>query len=199
MSSTGSPLYGSIMSRFPVSTGHMALSDPSDVGQSVAMTGNLEDAAGPKRTVRLAVSLGGRFRVDDGLSAVENLEWLGETVEVGWEHGGWRRVNSVLALPINDGSAPGPIRKGCLIDIGPVQRSEDAMRLGIGWESDSITPLFPVFAGQLTVRPAGLSLDGVYVPPLGRLGLLIDAQILHFVARRTAQAFLARFAERLNP
>lgn len=183
----------------PALTGQMALLHLFDVGQPVAtMTGNPEAFSGPRGTIHLAVSHAGRFQLANGLVALENLEWLGEPVGAGSEHGGWRRVNSVLALPVNDGSSPGPIRKGALVDIGPVERSDDAIRVGIGWQSDSITPLFPVFAGRLTIRPGGLFLDGDYAPPLGRLGLLIDARLLHFVARRTAQTFLARIAGRLE-
>ena len=70
--------------------------------------------------------------------------------------------------------------------------------MAIGWQSDSVAPLFPVFAGRLTIRTDLLSLEGDYAPPLGRIGLLIDERILHFVARRTAQAFLARVAARLE-
>lgn len=183
----------------PALTGQMALLHLFDVVQPVAtMTGNPEAFSGPRGTVHLAASHAGRFQLANGLVALENLEWLGEPVGAGSEHGGWRRVNSVLALPVNDGSSPGPIRKGALVDIGPVERSDDAIRVGIGWQSDSITPLFPVFAGRLTIRPGGLFLDGDYAPPLGRLGLLIDARLLHFVAGRTAQTFLARIAGRLE-
>jgi hypothetical protein len=41
-------------------------------------------------------------------------------------------------------------------------------------------------------------LDGLYSPPFGRLGLLIDRHILHVVAQRTAQAFLARLAAHME-
>jgi hypothetical protein len=177
----------------------MALLLQCIAGQPVGrMTRDTENSAGPTGTVHLTASHDGRFRVTRSLAALENLEWLGEPVEAGSELDGWRRVNSVLALPVNDGSSPGPVRKGALVDIGPAERSGNAIRLGIGWQSDSLTPLFPVFAGRLTIRPTGLFLDGHYAPPLGRLGLLIDERLLHFIARRTAQAFLARIAGRLE-
>jgi hypothetical protein len=61
-----------------------------------------------------------------------------------------------------------------------------------------MAPLFPVFAGHLRLTESSLVLEGRYAPPFGRLGLLIDERILHFVARRTAQAFLARLAAHIE-
>ena len=149
-------------------------------------------------SVHLAVTHRGRFPVDAGTAAMEDLAWLGEPLGSGPDPGPWRRVKSVLALPVTDGSAPGPLHKGALIDVGPVERSGSSVRVSIGWQSDSVAPLFPVFAGRLTISADLLLLEGDYAPPLGRIGLLIDERILHFVARRTAQAFLARVAARLE-
>jgi len=173
----------------------MALLDPRHEGQLVTiMPRTSEDSAGTAGAIRLAASHEGRFRVADGLAAFEDLEWLGQPVVGGSTEDGWRRIRSVLALPITDGSSPGPIRKGALLDIGPVERLDDSIRLGLAWQSDSIAPLFPTFAGHLTVSPNRLLLEGEYDPPFGRLGLLIDARLLHFIAQRTAQALLARIA-----
>ena len=178
----------------------MALLDPRGEGQPVAnMTHAPDDSAGTAGTVRLAASHAGRFQIANGLAAFEDLGWLGESVVAGSMADGWRRIRSVLALPITDGSSPGPIRKGALLDIGPVERWDDSIRLDLAWQSDSIAPLFPVFAGHLTVSPGGLFLEGEYDPPFGRLGLLIDARLLHFIAGRTAQALLERIAQRVEP
>jgi hypothetical protein len=176
----------------------MALLDPRHEGQPVAMTRTSEDPGGAVGTVHLAVSHEGRFQVANGLAAFADLEWLGEPVAAASTEAGWRRIRSVLALPITDGSSPSPLRKGALLDIGPVERSDDSIRLDLAWQSDSIAPLFPIFAGHLTVSSSGLLLDGEYDPPFGRLGLLIDARLLHFVAHRTAQALLARIAGRVE-
>ncbi|MGH2464633.1 MAG: hypothetical protein ACRDGI_04165 [Candidatus Limnocylindrales bacterium] len=161
------------------------------------MARNSGGASSPTGTVHLAAGIEGHFQIATCLVALEGLEWLGEPIGVEPTEDGWRRIRSVLELPVTDGSSPGPIRKGALIDIGPVQRSDDAIQVEIAWQSDSTAPLFPIFAGHLTVRPGELRLDGEYEPPFGRLGLLIDARLLHFVARRTAQALLARIAAHL--
>jgi len=161
------------------------------------MTHQSEDPPSPTTTVHLASSYGGHFELAEGLAALEHLEWLGDPVKASKEDG-WRRIRTALTLPVLDGSSPGPLRKGALLDVGPVEVSNDALCADIAWQSDSIAPLFPVFAGQLTVTTHGLLLDGEYAPPFGRIGLVIDGRLLHFIAGRTAQALLARIAQRLE-
>lgn len=129
--------------------------------------------------------------------ALTNLDWLGPRVGTPGEHDGLRRVSTDLELASRDGSASGPIRKSALIDVGTPHVHADAVLVEIGWQSASFAPLFPVFAGRVRIDPSGIVLDGRYAPPFGRLGLLIDMNILHFVARRTAEAFLARLAARM--
>ncbi len=162
------------------------------------MTHPTRGTSAPTGTVHLAASQPGRFQITAARAAFTDLEWLGDPVEAGSLDGGWQRIKVVLVLPVTDGSSPGPIRKGALLDVGPLQQTDDWIRLGIAWQSDSIAPLFPIFAGHLVVRPDGLSLEGEYEPPFGRLGLLIDAGLLHFVARRTAHALLVHIAAHLD-
>ena len=131
------------------------------------------------------------------LAALTDVEWLGSVMANPANEEGWRRVSTILVLPIADGSAPGPVHKGALVDLGPPLVSAQAIELEVSWQSDSMAPLFPVFGGRLRIDPTGLFLDGRYAPPFGRLGLLIDAGILRFIARRTAQAFLTRLADRM--
>lgn len=177
----------------------MALSKRRRCRHRVAiMTQGSGQSVGRPGSVHLAVSQRGRFPVAASSAAIEDLAWLGEPVEPGPDQGSWRRVKSVLALPVTDGSSPGPLHKGALVDVGPVERSAGLIRAAISWQSDSVAPLFPIFAGRLTIQADLLSLEGDYAPPLGRIGLLIDERILHFVARRTAQAFLARLASHLE-
>lgn len=161
------------------------------------MTHQSGDSPSPTTTVHLASRHAGHFELTRGLAALEHLEWLGDPVKARKEDG-WRRIRTALTLPVLDGSSPGPLRKGALLDVGPVDVSNEALCADIAWQSDSIAPLFPVFAGQLTVTSDGLLLDGEYAPPFGRIGLVIDARLLHFVAGRTAQALLARIAQRLE-
>ena len=151
-----------------------------------------------RATVPLRVSRGARIEMTRAIDALTDLDWLGPRVNGPAEREDLRRIRTVLELPIFDGSAPGPIRKTALVDIGIPAALVGPVVVQIGWQSDWLSPLFPVFAGQLRITATILVLDGLYAPPFGRLGLLIDRQILHVVARRTAEAFLARLAAHIE-
>jgi hypothetical protein len=85
-------------------------------------------------------------------------------------------------------------RKAAYVDVGPVGRGRGACVVEIGWRASTLAPLFPVFAGRLEVGEGVLRLDGVYAPPGGGIGVLVDRAVLHFVAKRTAVWFLERLA-----
>lgn len=161
------------------------------------MTTESETSASDPGTVRLAAAHRAAIDLGRAIEALANLDWLGVAQANPSPAGEGHRVTTVLALEVADGSSAGPIRKSALVDIGPVNPTDAAVSLDVGWQSDSIAPLFPVFAGRLEISPDGLFLEGRYAPPFGRLGLLIDERILHFIARRTAEAFLARLATRM--
>jgi hypothetical protein len=149
-------------------------------------------------SVPLRVSRGARIEMTRAIHALADIDWLGPRVNGPAELEASRRVRTVLELPILDGSLPGPIRKTALVDIGVPAEVEGSLVVEVGWQSDILSPLFPVFAGQLRITATLLVLDGRYAPPFGRLGLLIDRHVLHVVARRTAQAFLARLAAHME-
>jgi hypothetical protein len=160
---------------------------------------NMDDSSSSTNqadTVRLRVVYPVTVDLVRANDALTNLAWLGDVEPQPLEGGGWR-VSTVLALPVVDGSAAGPIRKGVVLEVGRPIPEPDSISVDLGWQSDSLAPLFPVFAGQLELTEAGLSLAGEYAPPFGRLGLLIDRHLLHFIAERTAQTLLARLATHL--
>ena len=101
-----------------------------------------------------------------------------------------RRFATDLRLGPDDHSLLAPIRKAAYVDLGSPRPEGDALRVEISWRSASLTPLFPVFSGWLTIRPGELVLDGLYAPPGGAVGLLADRGLLHLAARRTATALL---------
>lgn len=148
--------------------------------------------------VRLDVTLSTVVSLDAALDALRDVTWLGRSVDAPGGHAEIRRIATDLELPIRDGSAPGPVRKAAFIDIEHPRNTEREITVPVSWRSATLAPLFPIFVGELRVSATGLSLRGSYLPPFGRLGLVIDATLLHFVARRTAQAFLARFAHRFE-
>ena len=122
-------------------------------------------------TVPLRVSRGARIEMTRAIDALTDLDWLGPRVNGPAEREDLRRISTVLELPIFDGSAPGPIRKTALVDIGIPAVLAGPLVVQVGWQSDSLSPLFPVFAGQLRITATILVLDGLYAPPFGRLGL----------------------------
>lgn len=150
------------------------------------------DRAVGSETVSLYVIDRATVDLDRLRAAFAELGWLGSSVDAALEPG-WRRIATDLELPVRDGSGPA-VRKAALIDVGPTRDRGDRAWVPIAWRSADFAPLFPVFAGQLEIRRSSLTLAGRYAPPFGRVGLLIDQALLHFVATRTAQAFLARVA-----
>lgn len=154
---------------------------------------NEETATVPLRVSRPVVA-----DLGVALGILATAGWLGPVADAPADVDGRRRIRAVLALPITDGSGSHPIHKSALIDVGPATIEGDVVIQEIGWQSDSMAPLFPVFAGQLRVTTTGLALNGRYAPPFGRIGLLVDEHVLHFVARRTAQALLDRLASSLG-
>jgi hypothetical protein len=162
------------------------------------MIESARDTDGIQASVPLHVARSARIDLARASDALMNLDWLGPPVAGPVGHDDLRRVSVVLELPILDGSAPGPIRKTALVDIGIPGPLTGPVVVEVDWQSDSLSTLFPVFAGQLRITTSILVLDGRYAPPLGRLGLLIDRHILHVVARRTAAAFLSRLAAHIE-
>ena len=150
------------------------------------------DRATARETVPLYVTHRAYIDPDRTRAAFAELGWLGRPVDAA-PGAGWRRIATDLELPVRDGSGPA-VRKAALVDVGAVRETDDGLNVPIAWRSGSLTPLFPVFAGHLEITRSGLALAGRYAPPFGRVGLLIDQGLLHFVATRTAQAFLARVA-----
>jgi hypothetical protein len=146
-------------------------------------------------TVPLRVRRRGAIDLDRAILALGDLSWLGRPTDGPPDHPQLRHVATDLDLPILDGSSTGPVRKAALIDFGPTRQIGDRVLVEIAWRSATFAPLFPVFAGQLSISANDIVLDGRYAPPLGTLGLLLNQALLHLVARRTAGALVARLAK----
>ena len=151
-------------------------------------------AASEPMTVPLRVRRPGTIDLDRAILALGDLSWLGRPTNGPPDRPQLRHVATDLDLPILDGSSTGPVRKAAFIDLGPARQVGDLVLVEIAWRSASFAPLFPVFAGQLSISANDIVLDGRYAPPVGKLGLLLDQALLHLVARRTAGALVARLA-----
>jgi hypothetical protein len=166
--------------------------------RSFSMSESEQSGSEASASVRLHVAHFGRVDIDSARDALTNVAWLGRPGNGPVDQPDVRRIAADLELPILDGSATIPVRKAALIDLGAPRVEDGGLTLTVAWQSATHAPMFPVFVGELRVARTGLVLDGLYVPPFGRIGLVIDATLLHFVARRTAQAFLTRIVVRLS-
>lgn len=127
--------------------------------------------------------------VSDALGGQE-LGWLGAASQDGDREPGTRTFRSDLRLPLRAVGHEVEFRKAVIIDLGPVRRKDGYVSIDIAWRSANMAPLFPVFAGHLTIQPDRLILDGWYAPPGGRIGMAMDRMLLGIAARRTAGWFL---------
>jgi hypothetical protein len=122
-------------------------------------------------------------------------DWLGEAVPDA--RPGQRSFLCDLELQAG-GAGPTLFRKAAIVSLAEPECSIDGWVVPIEWRAASLSPLFPVFAGQLLVGPDGLGLDGRYAPPGGRLGYLLDTALLGAAARQTGRWFLRRIAQALD-
>ena len=138
--------------------------------------------------VRLAASV--PLRADaDAVAA------LLERGVVGWEErpglDGVRRYAVDLRLRLGGpGAALSTFRKAALVDIGAIHRGPGAHEVEIQWRAATAAPLFPVFSGLLRIGPDELSINGLYAPPGGAVGLIADRALLHVAATGTARWLL---------
>ncbi len=127
------------------------------------------------------------------LLADSSSDWLGATVPA--TRPGSHRFLTDLALPLREHAPSLVFKKAAFVDLGELRETEDGLGLEIGWQSSSLAPLFPVFAGRLALTPTELILEGYYAPPGGEFGAVLDKAFLGIAARGTARWFLGRMAE----
>lgn len=125
--------------------------------------------------------------------------WLGQAVDVAGLPPDTTRYLTDLVLPLPPDGRLLSLRKAAFVDLGPVvTRSDGGCDLEIAWRSASLAPLFPVFAGHLSARSSGLTIEGHYAPPGGFVGRTADRMLLHTAARGTARWFLGHLAAALR-
>ncbi len=151
----------------PPSTVHLRLVQPASVD--------------PKRALKLLEA--------------PDADWLGTPVDSPRE--GARRFLTDLSLPVRDKSPHMIFRKAAFVDLGPTRLTDTGCAIDISWRSSSLAPLFPVFAGHLSIEPRAIALEGYYAPPGGEIGLVLDRAFLNIAARGTARWFLGRVTEAL--
>ena len=128
--------------------------------------------------------------------ALEHVDWLGTPIESG--RAGTRRYLTDLSLPVRDHAPQLTFKKAAYIDLGEARATPRGCEIEISWQSSSLAPLFPVFAGRLNLTPTEITLEGLYAPPGGEFGAVLDRAFLNIAARGTARWFLERLVAALE-
>ena len=68
----------------------------------------------------------------------------------------------------------------------------------IEWQAATLTPLFPVFVGEVRIGQERVTIEGRYAPPFGVIGAVLDRALLGIAARGTAKVILGRFVEAVS-
>jgi hypothetical protein len=84
------------------------------------------------------------------------------------------------------------VRKRVIVELGEPETKGEWTNVPISWKATFPEQLFPVLVGRVELVPVDknvtrLTVSGMYEPPLGRLGALIDDAIMHSVAEATVR------------
>jgi hypothetical protein len=95
------------------------------------------------------------------------------------------------------------IHKRVIVELGEPEKKGEWTNLPISWKATFPEQLFPVLVGRLELVPVEktvtrLTVSGMYQPPLGRLGALIDETIMHSVAEATVKEVTDSIAAQLS-
>lgn len=142
----------------------------------------------------------GRIEPARVFALLGDAAWLGELVgpaTAGRDEPapGTRRYVTDLVVPLPPEGRLLQFRKAAYVDLGPATIGPTGGRVPIAWRSASLAPLFPVFAGHLSVSREELAIEGHYAPPGGAIGMAADRVLLHIAARGTGRWFLDRLAD----
>jgi hypothetical protein len=95
------------------------------------------------------------------------------------------------------------IHKRVIVELGEPEKKGEWTNVPISWKATFPEQLFPVLSGRLELVPVEkkvtrLTVSGMYEPPLGRLGALIDETIMHSVAEATVKEVTESIAVQLS-
>lgn len=94
------------------------------------------------------------------------------------------------------------IHKRVIVELGEPEKKGEWTNVPISWKATFPEQLFPVLFGRVELVPVEkeltrLTVSGMYEPPLGRLGALIDDAIMHSVAEATVKEVTESIANQL--
>jgi hypothetical protein len=150
--------------------------------------------------VREDIQLKASFHVAlNGLAGLSRGDRLLDESKAAYGHGvsGTAKVGPPL------GSWPG-VSKVVNIEVGDLVTHVASASLALRWEASGPgSGLFPALDADITLSTDGehatvLTLTGVYRPPLGSLGAMLDRAFLSRVATATVKDFLSRLAQAIE-
>jgi hypothetical protein len=156
---------------------------------------------------RSSTEMAGLVQLDLVLAASVDLErvvdafgspmaaWLGERAPDGPP--GIRRFSCDLELHVSP-EQRALFRKAAIVGLGEPRHDGEIWIVPIEWFAATLTPLFPIFVGELRLRTDRLELHGSYVPPGGAIGYVLDRALLGIAARGTGRWFLRQVASVLG-
>jgi hypothetical protein len=104
-----------------------------------------------------------------------------------------------LGIELLDGSR---LAQDVLVDLAPLSMDAGLARFGVCWQAVGHPELFPVFGGDLELRPVGdgvgLRLSGHYRVPFGSVGRFGEALVGRRLARHTLERLLKDIARGLE-
>lgn len=166
--------------------------DPRE--QTAKMSDHSTETRSDRGTVPLRAEARARVDLQRVPGTMRASAWLGE--EVAPDDRGMRRLSSDLVLGVGS-DRPVAFRKSMLIGLGEPRRDAGGWTVPIEWQAAGLTPLFPVFVGQVKVDLERIAIEGHYAPPFGVIGAVLDRALLGIAARATAKVILGRFVEAL--
>ena len=95
------------------------------------------------------------------------------------------------------------LRKRVTVELGEPETKGQWTNVPISWKATFPERLFPVLTGRLELVPVEpdvtrITVSGMYEPPLGRLGALIDEAVMHSVAEATVREVTEEIAKQLG-
>jgi hypothetical protein len=95
------------------------------------------------------------------------------------------------------------VRKRVVVELGQPTSEGDWTSFPLTWKATFPEQLFPVLVGKIELAPSGksqtrLTVSGMYEPPLGRIGALLDDALMHNVADGTVKELTESIARQLR-
>ncbi len=95
-----------------------------------------------------------------------------------------------------------PVRKRVVVEFGDTLKTSTWAVVRVNWRATFPQKLFPTMEGKVSLSPQGrnaakLTVSGVYVPPLGRVGEDLNEAVMHPVAELTVKELAEAIAKRL--